>query len=249
MTCSDVERVLPEIIEGGEHAQFEAHLKSCAACSELVSDLQQIASEARDLAASDEPPPRLWIKIAAELRAEGIIREPEAVPARPVLVSRKRRWSAWWLAPVAAVLVVAGSYFSINHSSVGPQVAVQNPPTVTSPPEPGQNQSDVRTTPPPQVAPQPAARQAAKSATPVDGENAPLVTVGTDDGQLLRRIGSRAPDMRATFESQLNAVNAYITDAEAYLRQNPDDEATRQQLMEAYDQKAMLYQMALDHVQ
>jgi len=76
-----------------------------------------------------------------------------------------------------------------------------------------------------------------------------METVSTDDNQFLNRIGRQSPDMRATFESQLKSVNAYIKDVEAYLQRNPDDEEARQQLMDAYDQKAMLYQMALDHVQ
>jgi DNA-binding SARP family transcriptional activator len=55
--------------------------------------------------------------------------------------------------------------------------------------------------------------------------------------------------MRVTYESQLRSVNAYIREAQAYLDRNPGDEDARQHLMEAYQQKAMLYQMALDHVQ
>jgi len=47
----------------------------------------------------------------------------------------------------------------------------------------------------------------------------------------------------------LRSVNAYIREAQAYLDQNPGDEDARQHLMEAYQQKAMLYQLALDHVQ
>ena len=55
--------------------------------------------------------------------------------------------------------------------------------------------------------------------------------------------------MKAEYESQLRAVNSYIHDAEAYLKQNPGDEDARQHVMAAYEQKAMLYQMALDHIQ
>src|SRR5258705_2201038 len=106
MNCADVQQVLPEIIDGSHDSEFQAHLKSCPDCSELVSDLELIASEARQLAETDEPPARVWVKIATELRAEGIIRESEAMPARPVLVpSAGRRWSAWWLVPFAAALL------------------------------------------------------------------------------------------------------------------------------------------------
>src|SRR5229473_1090686 len=149
MTCSDVERVLPELIDGAPdgalQTDFETHLKACSACSELVSDLKLISIEARQLAATEEPAPRVWVRIAAELRAEGLIHEPESEPTsaptsalnRPVLVpvpaSPRRRWSAWWLAPVAAALLAAGSYV-VSHRSA-PQVAKQQAPVApaTSP--------------------------------------------------------------------------------------------------------------------
>src|SRR5580700_8402381 len=133
MNCSDFQRVLPEFVDGApdgpSQAEFETHLESCADCSGLVSELESIASEARQLEASDEPAPRVWVRIAAELRAEGLIREPESTPSRPVLVpsSPRRRWSALWLAPVAAALLAAGSYF-ITHKPT-PTVAKQDVPT------------------------------------------------------------------------------------------------------------------------
>ena len=96
-------------------ADFETHLKSCPACADLVSDLKLIASEARQLAATEEPSPRVWVRIAAELRAEGLIRDPDpgtkSAPARPILQSQlllDGDGDAWWLAPVAAALLVAG---------------------------------------------------------------------------------------------------------------------------------------------
>src|SRR5271157_5439661 len=116
MTCSDVERVLPELLDGAPDGEFqtafETHVKSCPACSELVSDLKLIASEARQLAATEEPAPRVWVRIAAELRTEGLIHDPEPAPSRPILVpaSPRRRWSSMWLAPVAAALLAAGAY-------------------------------------------------------------------------------------------------------------------------------------------
>ena len=44
MTCADVERVLPEFLDGNSDGEFQdafdIHLKSCPACSDLVSDLK-----------------------------------------------------------------------------------------------------------------------------------------------------------------------------------------------------------------
>ncbi|MBI1739824.1 MAG: hypothetical protein HY233_05945 [Acidobacteriales bacterium] len=247
MTCADVQKVLPEIMDGSPNGEFQTHLKSCPACAELVSDLELIASEARQLAATDEPAPRVWVKIAAELRSEGIIREPEAASAHPVLVpSAGRRWNAWWLAPVAAALVAAGAYL-LNREPAR-QVASENPPAATS------VSKETPAAAAPVVNPKPAEQIAVQKAPKVidrgePDDQAPMATVSTEDQQFLNGVGQRSPGMRATYESQLQAVNSYIRDAEAYLKQNPGDEDARQQLMNAYEQKAMLYQMALDHVQ
>jgi hypothetical protein len=50
--------------------------------------------------------------------------------------------------------------------------------------------------------------------------------------------------MRATYEDSLKSVNAYIVDAKKTVEDNPEDSAAQRQLMDAYDQKAMLYEMA-----
>jgi Putative zinc-finger len=261
MTCSEAQRVLPEFLDDAPdvaiQTDFEAHLKSCPDCSDLVSDLKLISSEARQLATSEEPAPRVWARIAAELRAEGLIREPEST--RPILVptSPGRQWSAWWLAPVAAALVAAGSYV-VNHRPA-PQVAKQQAPPspVTSAPV---------TSPAPEtpafashLAPAPAPQQLAeKSAKPTDivgssaGHSAgPAIAsaVEPEDQQFLSAVSTLAPSTRATYESQLQAVNADIRESQAYLDQNPGDPDARQHLMDAYQQKALLYQIALDRIQ
>src|SRR5882724_1494633 len=137
MKCEDVEKVLPEILDGAPdsafQSEFEIHLKSCPDCSDLVSDLQLIANEARQLEATEEPAPRVWLRIAAELRAEGLIKDqPETGPARPVLVTTSPRqlWRAWWLAPVAAAILAAGSYV-VSHKSA-PDAAKQATPATSA---------------------------------------------------------------------------------------------------------------------
>ena len=263
MTCADVERVLAELIDGAPDSalqtDFETHLKACSACSDLVSDLKLIASEARQLAATEEPASRVWVRIAAELRAEGLIHdqysdqdsEPESGPTRPVLVpaSPRRRWSAWWLAPVAAALLAAGSYV-VSHKSA-PQVAKQQAPaaSVTSPTAatPAANAPSVPTPAPQQLAQQ-------KSPKPINVTGPAVGSVvepepSAEDQQFLSEVSTRAPSMRATYESQLRAVNADILETQAYVDRNPGDADARQHLMDAYQQKALLYQIALDRIQ
>jgi hypothetical protein len=254
MTCSEVQRALPEFLDDSPdvaiQTDFEIHLKSCPDCSDLVSDLKLISSEARQLAATEEPASRVWVRIASELRAEGLIHEAR----RPALVppSLRRRWSAWWLVPVAAVLVVAGSYL-VNRKPTAPLAKQQAPatPPMTSPaPETPVAASHLAPTP----APQQVAQTSPKPTEPTD-KITPAAAPGiesapsAEDQQFLSAVSTLAPSMRATYESQLQAVNADIRESQAYLDRNPGDPDARQHLMDAYEQKALLYQIALDRIQ
>lgn len=261
MTCSDVQRVLPEVLDGGPNGtfatEFETHIKNCPDCSDLVSDLKLIASEAYQLAATDEPSPGVWLGIAAQLRAEGLIREPQSVTGRPILLPtsprRRWRWSAVWLAPVAAALVAAGSYF-VNHKPAAPVARQQTP--GTSAPATNPEAADKKAAQTPAAldasASAPASQELAqqKSTSPI-GAAQPIVEPepSADDQQFLSVVSTRAPTMRATYENQLAAVNSDIRETQAYVNRNPGDPDARQHLMDAYQQKALLYQIALDRIQ
>jgi hypothetical protein len=67
-----------------------------------------------------------------------------------------------------------------------------------------------------------------------------------DDQQLLEVVGSRTPSVRASYAANLQNVNAYIRDAEQTVQNDPNDEEAQHSLMAAYEQKAMVYEMALD---
>jgi hypothetical protein len=66
------------------------------------------------------------------------------------------------------------------------------------------------------------------------------------DEQLLQEVSMRAPMMRAAYESNLKDVNNYIRDAQESVNADPNDEDAQQALMDAYGQKSMIYEMALD---
>jgi hypothetical protein len=86
---------------------------------------------------------------------------------------------------------------------------------------------------------------------PVIATNQPVpqqpsnVAVDNDDIQLLQAVAQHQPQLRPTYESSLRAVNTSIADARRTLEQNPQDDAAREHLNHALDQKAMLYEMAL----
>ncbi len=264
MTCTDVERVLPELLEGAPdfafQNAFESHLRSCPDCSGLVSDLKLISSSARALPhlEDDEPSPHVWLRIAAQLRSEGIIREPKFASnfgPRNTAGSAPSLWSRWWLAPVTAVLIAAGAYV-VTHKPPS-QLATRQPATALTP------QASVAT--PATAAPAPtasrsvpgipAAGQPARPAEMARTSKPPASTVepepaaSAEDQQFLSVVSTRAPSMRVTYEQQLQAVNAEIQEVHSYLNRNPQDMDARQHLMDAYQQKALLYRMALDRIQ
>jgi len=69
---------------------------------------------------------------------------------------------------------------------------------------------------------------------------------GADDVQLLNIVSAQAPALRASYESDLKAVDAYIRDAEFSAHKDPNDEIAQQYLMNAYEQRAMIYEMAME---
>jgi len=84
--------------------------------------------------------------------------------------------------------------------------------------------------------------------TPDDTEEAELTPPITDN-QFLSDVSTRAPSMRTTYANELQAVNNEIRETKAYIARHPGDVDARQHLLEVYQQKVMLYQMALDRIQ
>jgi hypothetical protein len=262
MTCSELQEVLPELLdvpaEERYPAEFQSHLRDCTDCSELVSDLRSISGEAHHLAANDEPSPLLWLRISAQLRSEGIIRDQasKVIDRGRYRPHQQAWWRLSWLAPVVAVLLVAGTYV-IRHRPT--PVAERKAPSSVA--NPTQNVSPV---PAPQIAASPSS-DAPKVATKDSSSPNNAIDAGTteqlartraeesapssDDEQFLSVVSTHAPAMKVTYEKQLQAVNADIRETQAYVDQNPSDADARQHLMDAYQQKALLYQIGLDRIQ
>jgi hypothetical protein len=72
--------------------------------------------------------------------------------------------------------------------------------------------------------------------------------IDSDDQQLLSVVSEYVPSMRTTYEKNLQRVNSSIFDARKSVEQNPDDADAREYLIQAYQQKAMLYDMAMRSV-
>jgi hypothetical protein len=73
-----------------------------------------------------------------------------------------------------------------------------------------------------------------------------LAIVGLNDEDLLQEVGQQTPALKAEYEDELRHVNDYIQDAKGIVAANPNDEEARRSLMEAYQEKAMLFELAMD---
>jgi hypothetical protein len=205
MTCGEFEHVLPDYLEGSHSPEQQAHLKACAACSDLLADLNCISSQAALLREIDEPSPRVWNSIEAQLRREGLIHAPAI--AQVSWLEVLTRWRAAWLIPAAAALIIIGLklYHPIH---IGDREAVLRPAVTT-----------------------PAAQKR---------------TVAAVDTVIMDTVAARPPAQRASYQADLDRANAFIRDAEQSVRNNPSDVYSQQLLINAYEQKQMLYDLAVD---
>ena len=77
---------------------------------------------------------------------------------------------------------------------------------------------------------------------------APLLNPsGLNDEDLIQEVADNSPAMRSQYEENLRRVNDSIRDAQSAVNENPNDQESRRALMDAYQQKSMLFEMAMDH--
>jgi hypothetical protein len=76
---------------------------------------------------------------------------------------------------------------------------------------------------------------------------APAVNLsGLNDDDFVQEVAANAPSMRSQYQENLKRVNDSILDAQSAVNESPNDEEARRALMDAYQQKSMLFQMAMD---
>lgn len=203
MNCLQFENALPDYIEGSRTVEQQAHLNQCPACSSLLADLDLIRSDALSLRELEEPGPRVWNAIEAQLRSEGLIRSNIRRPTQPSLLVR---WRTAWLVPVAAALAIVAGIKFYQPARVGDN--------------------------------QPVAKQSvpANVAEPVAPEDKDLMTT----------VAAREPSHVTRYRKDLDQANAFIRDAQDAVKSNPNDIYSQQMLINAYEQKQMLFRLAVD---
>ena len=272
MTCAEFQRVLPDGIDEGWSAQQKSHLGSCPACSGLVADLNAISTEARLLRACADPSPRVWNSIADAIQEIESELDLVATEARALQASEDPSPRVW--NSIAQSIQEIESDFELIATEARALQASEDPsPRVWNSLEIALRQEGLIRQPqrehsvipfmkrwrwawmvPVTAAvliavallnrPQPVVRVA--EVTPPKAPAAVQPLSSPEDQQVLEAVSRRAPALRATYEDNLRSVNAYIQDAEESVKSNPNDEQAEQYLMDAYEQRAMVYEMALD---
>jgi hypothetical protein len=269
MQCKELEAVLESEDLNSLSSEAREHLVGCSGCQDLLADLSVIVVAAKRLPAEVAPPDRVWVSIRAQLESEGIIRDAE-----PVVTARSAPWWRGFselfrprvLATVGAGLfVVLGSIYILEHRN--PANVAQNPSLV-------QKQTEAKQTPPPVVAtpsedkpaipvnhsapPTPAthwaSNQGARPSTTVLkssptedaylGESASVLA--QDESSLPRRELTNNAAVDAALRQNLRTLNDFIAECKTRLKQNPQDQLTREYLNMAYQQKAELLTSMLD---
>ncbi|MGB2662514.1 MAG: hypothetical protein WAK48_00830 [Candidatus Acidiferrum sp.] len=271
MQCKELEAVLES--EGLSPLPLEAreHLAGCSHCQDLFADLSTIAGTAKSVPAEIAPPDRVWVSIRAQLEAEGIIRDTLLVAAP----SSAPWWNGFAeffrpraLATAAAALVlIASSVYVIDHHSsntpsstnttaVPKPVPVQVSQTPAIAPEPAPVASEaLEKTPAKHVAsarvavpPQPRASSTVLRRSPSEeaylGDSAAVLAQTEDSLPRTGLTNNAAVD--ASLRQNLRTLNEFIAECESRLKQNPQDQLTREYLNMAYQQKAELLTAMMD---
>lgn len=206
MNCQEFQEVLPYIIESGGNPSEEEHLRTCAACAELVRDLRYIAEQAKLLLPMREPSPQVWNNIEQSLQREGMLTEGRLSPPGQITNYSTAQTKSWtplgWILALAATMVFANTVINYQQHLPASAASAQN-----------------------------------------SGAQSAQITED-DDQQLLGTLSKQDPAVGSAYQTGLKEANAYITDARQAVNRDPQDPLAQQQLVEAYQQKEMLYQMA-----
>lgn len=143
INCERFEGLLPELLEDNSTAETrsdaDAHLRACARCTALLSDLRAIQRDARALPALT-PSRDLWSSIEARIQPTVLsLADADRTTHTPMMVRGRRfeRWSGAGLAAAAAALILATSavtYTATRWSMNGePQQAAGTAPVGVTP--------------------------------------------------------------------------------------------------------------------
>jgi hypothetical protein len=217
--CAQFERMLAEQPDGPLPAEAAAHMKGCADCHMLWSDMEVIRTTAMEWGSQEaEPPEYLWTALRQQLESEGLIRDSIGGE------SSQRSWFAVWFgaAPRWAVAGVSISLLLIAAMLAGYQ---KN--------EPNQGALLPMRLSIAAAKPKLVAADLGKS---LDG----------DLKQVFNSLPEGNTVLTSSLRENLGIVDNLIAVCEKSVREQPDDPMARDYLYGAYEQKAVLLATAMD---
>jgi hypothetical protein len=274
MQCKELESVLADALSPLPREARE-HLAGCAACRDLLADFSAIVSAAKHIPAEVNPPDRVWVALRAQLAAEGIIRETvelEPVPVSSWWRSFQQLFRPRLLAWAAATFVVAaGGVYLVQQRSA---LRTNTPPPVINAnaskinlPQTAQTENVFQSAPPPAPSTHRLVSTQSASAPQIHESHTVLAPSPSDNLRIgdTARFGDTAAVLSETehtistthsltdnaavdaaLRENLRTLNEFISECEARLKQNPQDQLTREYLNMAYQQKAELLNAMLD---
>jgi hypothetical protein len=273
MRCKELEAVLEQEGLNPLPPEAQEHLAECPDCQDFFGDLSAIVVAAKQIPAEESPPDRVWISLRAQLAAEGIIREQaplELAASIPWWQNLSQLFRPRMLASVGAgILVVLGSIYVTNRPRVNSaqrtpasQDALTSSPAKVSEAAESPAPAPVESTPAAaakngslaaratRVSVPPPPREAPKDLRPSPSESAYLgesaaVLSATESALPGRQLAGNAM-ADASLRANLRTLNEFIAECEARLKQNPQDQLTREYLNVAYQQKAELLTAMMD---
>lgn len=218
--CAQFEKILEEQPDGPLPSPAAAHMNGCTDCRLLWSDLEAIRTAGMEWGSEEvAPPERLWISLRVEMESEGLIQ------GRP---AQAGWWATWfgsaprWALAGASVslLLIAGLLASYQ---------------TTAP-----TGKDLRA----------ASLLPARLSVPGSTERLVAADLGkTLDADLKRvfaALPERNPLLASSLRENLGIVDNLIAVCEKSVREEPNDQMTRDYLYGAYEQKAILLATATD---
>jgi anti-sigma factor ChrR (cupin superfamily) len=217
-------------LDATERASVEQHLSACAACREVIEDLQAILAATRDLDAN-EPPVRAWPRLERAIRVErehaasqqsgGGVAAAGRAGARPP-ASPRVRTSITWLAAAAAL--VLATLVGVRYTR-GPQ---------TDPAPAGAN-------------PVPSANGSAQAAESIESELRLAESHYENAIKGLEAIANSEqneldPRTAATLQKNLAVIDQAISESRAAVRAQPANEPAQQSLIDGFKTKIGLLQ-------
>jgi len=223
--CAQFERMLEEQPDGPLPALATAHMNRCTDCRLLWSDLEAIRTAGMEWGSEEVAPPQhLWTSLRVQMESEGLIQ------SRPAGAGWWATWFGaaprWALAGASiSLLLIAGMLATFQANAPAGR--------------------DLRAALLP-------AHFSVAGATKELGATEKLVAADlskTLDGDLERVFASlpeRNPVLATSLRENLGIVDNLIAVCEESVREQPNDEMTRDYLYEAYEQKAVLLATAMD---